>query len=230
MHYPEQTAELLFTGEHGIELIGDLLELDPEFLTASIAEPKVEQPVLPLLQLNLFLGRRFATQNALTNGRSDLGIEILSFGQDAVYQITSRYNFWQLSGTFRYNLATDDFQPYLKLGYAWTWYRLEDIALDGRPIENSTSQWYNQPSFKSLGDLLPNSWQYGLGVEYVFLRSYAPLPKGIDLGLMLEYYWSRYELGTDLLTAILAADSVTGSISSHKVTTGSLAFGLTVSF
>ena len=108
--------------------------------------------------------------------------------------------------------------------------RLEDIAIDGQLIDSNTSEWYHKPSFDSFSDLLPNSFNYGFGLEYVVVKSYAPLLKGIDLGLMIEYYWTRYELGQDLLSAILQADDFSGQVSDLKITRGSLTFGLTVGF
>jgi len=230
LYYPDETVNLLFTGEHGLELLAELYALDPDLFDTGITQSHVEQPVFPLGQLNLFMGRRFATQNSLTHGYSDLGLSFFSIGSGTTYEVTSRYNFWELGGSFRYNLRAGDLQPYLKLGYGWTWYRLEDIAIDGQLIDSNTSEWYHKPSFDSFSDLLPNSFNYGFGLEYVVVKSYAPLLKGIDLGLMVEYYWTRYELGQDLLSAILQADDTTAHVSDLKVTRGSLTFGLTVGF
>jgi len=228
---PEDTLGLLFTGKSGLELFARLNELDPEFLSASSSDDIIERPVTVGWQLNLFLGRRFASQNTLWHARSDLGFDIRSFNLDRTISVRSQLNSWELAGSLRYNLLLSDLQPYLKLGYGWTWYRVEDVTLDGAPLDVDDSPWFHQPSFDSLGDILPSSWHGGLGLEYIILRSYAELPRGIDIGVTFEATWTNYELGQDLLLTLLTADSLTGeAVKNVRVTRFNWMLGLTASF
>jgi hypothetical protein len=45
----------------------------------------------------------------------------------------------------------------------------------------------NQPSFESLGDLLPNSFHLGIGVEWVIVKDFKQFPKEIDLTVCSDY-------------------------------------------
>ncbi len=227
---PEETVGLLFTGENGVELLNDLFAIDDDIFAAP-SEAQVENPWTWLVQTNLFLGRRFGTQNALMHSRSDVGFQIYAPNAARTVTVNSQLNQWEFSGSLRYNLNLSDFQPYLKLGYGWTWYRLEDISIDGENLTHDTSQWFNKPSFDSFSDIWPNSWHYGFGLEIIVIKSYASLPKGIDLGVELEMYWTRYELGQDLLSVIVTAEHLDDTeINDLKVTRPQFAAGLTLSF
>jgi hypothetical protein len=231
LYLPDETVELLFTGNHGLELLGRLTEFEDFRIDTDNLKGEVEHPWVFAGQIDLFLGKRFSSQNTLWNSRSHVGFSGTDYATDIEHVVSSRLNQWELAGSFRYEVFAADLHPFLKLGYGWTWYRLEEIALDGEPLDNDRSPWFNQPSFKSFGDLLPSSWHYGVGLEYIVRKSYAPLPGGIDLGLTVEAFWTRYELGRDLLLALLSADSLTGgTVGSLNVTRFNLLLGLTLGF
>jgi len=119
----------------------------------------------------------------------------------------------------------------VKLGYGWTWFRVEDIHVDGQLQNINQSPWYNLPTFKDLSSLWPNSFNYGFGMEFVFAKSYAPIPRGLDFGLSVEVSWSRYSLEQDLLAALIQADQLAGThIESLTISRRTIFLGLTVSF
>lgn len=56
--------------------------------------------------------------------------------------------------SLRYNLATGSIQPFVKAGYGYSWYRLDDTRTDGESLENNRSEWLHTPHFDSVTDIL----------------------------------------------------------------------------
>lgn len=42
--------------------------------------------------------------------------------------LAANLQMWEYTGSLRYNLATEGFQPFIKAGYGLSWYRLTDTA------------------------------------------------------------------------------------------------------
>ena len=109
---------------------------------------------------------------------------------------------WEYTGSFRYNLKTGGFQPFIKLGYGLSWYRLEETEANGEPLANPNSPWVRRPQLKGLKNLFPNTWHGGLGVEWLPIRSSAPIPRGIDIGLEAEFTLFTHGLGLSDVTGL----------------------------
>jgi len=153
--------------------------------------------VSPVFQLIFHIGEHFSSENTLRNFRSTYSFTA-TFSNIPDYTYRADYNFWEFTGSLRYSLTSSYFQPYLKAGYGWTWYRLENVQANGRLFSEPNSEWINKPSFDSFSSILPNTWHFGLGVEVIFLKSMAQFPRGIDLSLRLEYAAFFNKLGLDL--------------------------------
>ncbi|MDH5284714.1 MAG: hypothetical protein OEW80_12615, partial [Gemmatimonadota bacterium] len=132
---------------------------------------------------------------------------------------------YELASSIRYNLLTGGLQPYLKLGYGWSWYRATDIATDGVPLTDPDGPWIRQPTFFPNNNLWPNTTHWGAGLEFFLLRSNAPLPRGIDLSLKGEWASYRSKLGVSFENA-----AALGFDAEPSVTRNTLSFFGVVSF
>lgn len=100
-------------------------------------------------------------------------------------------NFWKYVGSLRYNLAVESFQPFMKLGYGLSWYRIEDVTFD-RPdneLGAGEGEWVRRPGF--FENLLPNTWHLGAGVEYLPVSSVG----GVDVGIKGDVAVHTHNLG-----------------------------------
>ena len=57
------------------------------------------------------------------------------------------------------------------------------------------SPYVRQPQLKGLKNIFPNTWHGGLGVEWLPIKSSAPIPRGIDIGLEAEFTLFVHGLG-----------------------------------
>ena len=158
--------------------------------TATGSRSITETAVSPYYEIDFYVGSRFVSMNTLRHSRSLLGEE-LSFNNIPPLRLEAELNFWEYSGTLRYNFGTDGFLPYGKLGYGLSWYRLENVSVGGLPVDPAESQWVRQPTFSDLTSFLPNTWHGGAGVEWFLLRQPSPrFWKGIDVTLRAD--WTVY--------------------------------------
>jgi hypothetical protein len=153
-------------------------------------------PQSPNYQVSFYIGDHFVSVNSVRNFRSSYSLDA-SFSNISNYSYSSEINFWEYAGTIRYSILTSNIQPYLKLGYGWLWYRIENAQANGKPFENPKSSWINEPSFDSFSSILPNSYHFGLGIEFIIQKSDAKFPKGIDLTFRGEYGLYYNNLGID---------------------------------
>lgn len=145
--------------------------------------------------LNFHLGDRFVTENSLRHSKSSLGIDVALATRPDPAPVRGTLEMWEYAGSVRYNLASRGFQPYLKLGFSWVWYRLLDVTVDGAPIATPDSDYIREPSLTRFENLFPNAWHAGIGLEIVPLMSIKPLPAGIDFSFRVEGTYSSHSLG-----------------------------------
>ncbi len=148
----------------------------------------IKESTSPYIRVAVPLGRKFVSENAYWSHRAGMTVEVL----DAAGQrdeVTSEIKLWEYSGSLRFNVASGGFQPYAKVGYGWSWYRLENTAVRGVPVPEPTS-----------GTIDNFTWHYGLGLEWFLLSGFAPPPKGIDVGLRVELARYNHSLGLDQIT------------------------------
>ena len=120
-------------------------------------------------------------------------------GSATTFRVLSNLTLWEWAGSFRYNLSTGGLQPFMKLGFGLSWYRLEGSAIQVNedapvPMQNSTSPWVRKPG-GSFSSFLPNTWHGGVGLEWIPIVSHAPLPRGIDVGVRADFTVYTHELG-----------------------------------
>jgi hypothetical protein len=153
-----------------------------------------EHVVVPTISLEFNLGARVSIENTLRYSKARIGVLARSLDSTvAAVPITGQLRQWEYGGALRYRLTTGQLRPYLKLGYGLTWWRTTDVAVDGDHTVRD-GDWIRAPHPLRLSNLLPNSWQFGAGVEWMMLRSRVPFPQGVNAGLRLEYAATTYSL------------------------------------
>ena len=133
----------------------------------------------PFGQVAFYIGNRFVSENTVRHFRSAFGAS-LAFSDIPDYTYQAELNYWEYSGSLRYNLRTERFQPFVKGGYGWSWYRLENASSDGVPFDPVNSSWFD-PSW------WPTVWHYGLGIEWVPWRRAGVDGSGLEIAMRVEY-------------------------------------------
>jgi len=157
---------------------------------------------------SLFLGKRMVTTSTIRNSHHDLGVDLLLLPSQRTYQVRGDLNLWEWAGSVRYNLATEKFQPYFKIGYGLSWYRLQDVTTEiigtdtgPVPLTPDAGLWVRQPwrnpdgTKNAFANLWPNTLHFGAGIELIPVTSRAPIPRGIDVSLLLDWSHFRHSLG-----------------------------------
>jgi len=142
------------------------------------------------VQVPFYLGERFVTENTLRSSRARIGASF-QFSDIPDYVYSADLEYWEYAGSLRYNVIPSPVEAYVKGGYGWAWYRLDDVQSNGVPFTPARTAW-NGPG------ILPNVWHYGLGVEWVPLRQLGGDPGGFDLGIRAEFVRYTQNLKVDL--------------------------------
>lgn len=183
-------------------------------------------------EIGLYLGKRVASENTLRHGRLAMGIdiELPRGGED--FQLRGELDFWEYSGSIRYNLSTGGLMPFVKAGYGLSWYRVGNVTTNGEPPSNPKGPWVRKPSFDDLSTFLPNTWHLGGGIEWVPIRSFAALQKGIDVGVRGDALVYIHKLGLDVPTFFISEEGLvfpTGRSRNPVVTRPVFNLALTIS-
>ncbi|WP_408889302.1 hypothetical protein ACJ2CR_35615 [Myxococcus faecalis] len=188
-------AGLLLNDRQLAEWAPQLLALDPSIENASsdFIQPVVDTAVSATLKVSFYLGDRFTSENTLLHSRSTVGLDVPLADRQTLFQLRSKLNMWEYAGSIRYNILPGGFQPYVKLGYGLTWYRLEDGAINGERMANPNSYWVRLPGF--FRNLWPNTFHLGAGLDIILVRGFFPGLRGLDGGIRAGYVLSRHELG-----------------------------------
>ncbi len=146
-----------------------------------------ETAVAPYYEIDFFVGSKFASQNRFKFSKSEMGFQLGFRDVEEPFRVTSdmRWNEW--TGFLRFSLLSGGFQPYFKPGYGISWFRLENISTNLGEIDDPDLS-YN----------VEFTWSLGLGFEFIFNRSTASPPKGLDFSLIAEYVRGWNNLGLDL--------------------------------
>jgi hypothetical protein len=171
----------------------------------------IQETTSPYVRVTLPVGRKFVSENTFWTHNAGMSGEVLDSDAQRA-EITADIKLWEYAGSLRWNFGTGGFQPYGKLGYGWSWYRLEEVAVRGEFLPEPTSATINN-----------FTWHYGLGLEWFLIRSFAPPPKGIDVGIRLEFTRQNHSLGLDQISdpVVLAlGESAGGGVTREAVILG----------
>lgn len=225
----------LFLNERQVNDIGERIATAVVLADSVVGEEVefVDDATVGYGEISLYLGRRFASENTLRHGRAKMGIDIVLPTIGEVFELRGDLNFWEYSGSIRYNLTDGAFMPFVKGGYGISWYRVENATTNGDPLPEPDGPWVGRPGLGDLSSLLPNTWHIGGGFEWVPLRSVAAFPRGIDLGIRADALLYRHSLGLSIQTAVptpAGIDIAAGPASSPTITRPVYNLALTVSF
>ena len=203
-----------------IEVLGDIVALDPGFLTGGSLSETFADPAWGITaQAAFYIGDRFVSSTGFRHATHDVGFRVGVSTRPEPYEFRARLNMWDITGSVRYNLATGSLKPYLKGGYGVNWYRLENMRSDGDPVSDPTGPWIN--------NFWPLTWQYGGGFEFMLLKGFAPVPRGFDLGIRADWLWFNGPRGIEFpgdLTLSAVRDAP------KRVVRGTLNLSATLSF
>ena len=150
----------------------------------------VETAVGTFVQVPFYIGR-FTSENTVRNSRARYGFGV-TWADAPPYSYRAEVNYWEYAGSLRYTVfQLGPLEPFAKLGYGWSWYRLEDVRDSNGPFDPVDTDWIS-PGF------WPNVWHFGAGIEIVPLKRVGVLPGGLDLAFRVEYNRYNETLGVDL--------------------------------
>jgi hypothetical protein len=163
----------------------------------------VQRVAVPTYGISLFLGRRFASENTLRHSNSAMRSDVLISTLPGLYPLDLNLEMWEYSGSLRYNLALGGFQPFVKVGYGRSWYRLTDVTFNGQLLGNGNTRWVRRAGL--LGSLVPNTVHVGAGFEFIPLRGVGR----IDWGFRGDVTVYSHNLGltNDEGTFLIAQDA-----------------------
>jgi len=222
---PEWVA-LLLAGPQLGEILGRYILADTSGAAVTGETDDAENATSFAVQMSFYLGKRWVTENTYHHSTSGLGISVpLDSRPGDPFDVTGTLDFYELASSIRYNILKGGIQPYVKVGYGWSWYRATDIATDGEPLTMSDGPWIRQPTFFPNNNLWPNTTHWGAGLEFFLLKSNAPLPRGVDVSLKGEWASYHSQLGVSFENAALL-----GFDSQPSVTRSAVSFFGVISF
>ena len=211
------------------ELLGHLVNSGADTTTTvvSTSEQK-DNSVGWFLQIPFYIGGRFASENMIRNARPTFGFTA-DFNNIPSYTYSAEIDYWEYSGTLRYSLSASRLQPFVKAGYGWSWYRLENVEANGVPFDPPDSEWIKPES------IWPNVWHLGLGIEYIPWKRVGTFPGGVEVAVRLEYALYTENLGLDLsgipLSSLGIIFNTLGDVpGAERVYRNDFIFGFTVSY
>jgi hypothetical protein len=186
----------------------------------------IDPSVGTFVQIPFYIGR-FTSENTFRHSRTEFGLDVQWEGAPE-YFYKAEIDYWEYAGSVRYTvLQLGPFEPFGKLGYGWSWYRLENARTSVGPLDPPDSEWVTPGWW-------PNVWHFGLGVELVPRRRVGTLPGGLDLAVRLEYNRYSETLGLDLdqipLDQLAALFPTLADLPGGSVQRQELLLGVTLSF
>jgi hypothetical protein len=150
----------------------------------------VDTAVYPSIQVQFYLTKRLVSQNTFRYSRNGFDLAVLA-ENGASATVRGSLQMYEYAGSLRVNIFTGRFQPFLKAGYGYSWYRLQEVEVNGSRIDPSTSPYLHKPSF------WPNTLHYGIGLEANITQTDAPIT-GVGIGVKLESNIFTHSLGLGL--------------------------------
>ncbi len=215
--------------EFALRILLHLIANGADSTTVSVGGSEfLDDAVGPFIQVPFYIGRRFASENTVRNVRSAFGVNV-DYNNIPSYRYSAEINLWEYAGSVRYGLTPTRLQPFLKVGYGWTWLRLENVQANGVPFSPATTDWIKPAS------IWPNVWHFGAGIEYVPWKRSGKFVGGAEVAFRFEYARYVQDLGLDLTSISLDRldlffDTIGDVPGGDRVTRDDFLFGFTVSF
>ncbi|AKU94622.1 hypothetical protein AKJ09_01286 [Labilithrix luteola] len=151
-----------------------------------------DNPTSPVFQLVFYLSDHFSAENTFRYAGANVGADLVLRPTNDSAELRGRIHMYEWQGSIRYSFLPGRFQPYVKLGYGLSWYRLEDVTVNGTPL-SSSAPWIRKPSLVPFHNLLPNTWHYGAGIEFLVIDN--PQPLGFGASIKAEFVMQHHSLG-----------------------------------
>ncbi len=119
------------------------------------------------LWLNLFYGRRVSVENTYSRTTGVLSYEDFTTTDGDEPRARAAISLQELTGGFRINgwSSNDDgMQLFARAGWAWTWYELTNVDVDGTQVDYRLKRGY-APTLWPSRKWWPNTWYAGAGME-----------------------------------------------------------------
>jgi hypothetical protein len=143
--------------------------------------------VYPSYQVQFYLTPRLVSQNTFRYSLNDLTVNVQG-ANGAAATVRGTLRMYEYAGSVRVNIFTGRLQPFLKVGYGYSWYRVEDVKVNQKAISPGSSPYLHTPRF------WPNTFHYGIGIEGNLSQMDAPFT-GVGIGLKLESSVYQHSLG-----------------------------------
>jgi hypothetical protein len=164
-------------------------------------------------QLNYHVGRHFAAENLLRYSLSRVKYNLInSVTEDSLSIVQGDLQLIEYAGSLRHSFLADTFQPYVKVGYGYSTYRVKNINIGGTSVELPKTQWFHNPTFWPPWppkNWLPNTYHVGIGFELLLNKNFSESkfwPPFLlwkwkygtpDVGIKFEYGLYYHKLGDD---------------------------------
>ena len=151
-------------------------------------------------EITLHLGEHFVSQNWLRFGYPTIGYDFMEWKTNKVLnkvaKLRGNLNYWEYSGSLRYNLKTGSLMTFLKVGYGLRWYWLKNVSINGKRFPALNSSRINKLPLR----FLPNAWHLGGGIEWMLLRNVKFSLLSADVGIRGEAVIYRHYFNTAVWT------------------------------
>jgi len=127
------------------------------------------------LQMNFFLAGNFTSENLFRYSVSDIRYTLENTKSKEGRTISGNLQLIEYAGSFRYNFLRGTFQPYFKLGYGYSKYRVTNLRIVGGP-ELGATDWFHTTKFWPPWppkNWLPNTGHIGIGGEFLINKNYS---------------------------------------------------------
>jgi hypothetical protein len=167
------------------------------FGSAVVTKVANDTRIYPSFQIQVYHTPRLVSQNTFRYSRSGLSLELQNPGGGGSVIVQGNLHMYEWAGSLRFNLLTGRIQPFVKAGFGYSWYRVQDVTVAGERLATPTSPFLHVPSVHPWTRILPNTLHYGAGIEATLTQPKAPLT-GVGFALKFETNFFAHSLGLDI--------------------------------
>ena len=178
--------------------------------------------------ISFYPGERLVSENLIRGGDSTVYYHLELPAINEVFQLSGDLTVLEYLGSLRYNLTTGRLMLFLKGGYGWSRYRLENVSINGDPLPDPDDPLNHVLYRKRSSRFLPNTLHVGGGIEWLPIKSWGP-----DIGIRGEvhFYWESLDIRsdtTDITLSDISPDST--SAAPLNITRPVLSLAVTLSY
>jgi hypothetical protein len=141
-------------------------------------------------------GPKFTVENTYSTNHARLAADYTDAAGSNIAHLNAALQTRDLTGGFRYTIAragTGTWQAFLKGGYGWTWYVVDELSVNGAAADYRERSGYAVSILPS-AKWWPNSWYTGAGLE-LFRSRRGWLLGQLGYGLRADFTSQHHRLG-----------------------------------